>query len=70
MKTADIRNMSDEEIRSRIDDTRQELMNLRFQVVTGQLTDTSRLKRVRRQIAQLETILHEREMVRAEEGEA
>ncbi len=70
MKTADIRNMSDEEIRSRIDDTRQELMNLRFQVVTGQLTDTSRLKRVRRQIAQLETILHEREMDRAKEGEA
>ncbi len=70
MKTAEIRNMSDEEVRSRIDDTRQELMNLRFQVVTGQLTDTSRLKRVRRQIAQLETILHEREMVRAEEGEA
>ena len=53
MKTAEIRNMSDEEIRSRIDDTRQELMNLRFQVVTGQLTDTSRLKSVRRQIAQI-----------------
>ena len=70
MKTAEIRNMSDEEIRSRIDDTRQELMNLRFQVVTGQLTDTSRLKRVRRQIAQLETILHERELARAQEGEA
>jgi large subunit ribosomal protein L29 len=70
MKTADIRNMSDEEIRSRIDDTRQELMNFRFQVVTGQLTDTSRFKRVRRQIAQLETILHERELVRAQEGEA
>jgi large subunit ribosomal protein L29 len=70
MKTAEIRNMSDEEIRSRIDDTRQELMNLRFQVVTGQLTDTSRLKSVRRQIAQLETILRERELVRAKEGEA
>ena len=70
MKTADIRNMSDEEIRSRIDDTRQELMNFRFQVVTGQLTDTSRLKRVRRQIAQLETILHERELQRVREGEA
>ena len=70
MKTADIRNMSDEEIRSRIDDTRQELMNLRFQVVTGQLTDTSRLKRVRRQVAQLETILHERELELAKEGEA
>lgn len=70
MKTAEIRNMSVDEIRSRIDDTRQELMNLRFQVVTGQLTDTSRLKRVRRQVAQLETILHERVMVRTKEGEA
>jgi len=69
MKTADIRNMSDEEIRSRIDDTRQELMNLRFQVITGQLTDTSRLRKVRRQVAQLETIFHERELAKAREGE-
>lgn len=69
MKTAEIRNMSDEEIQSRIDDTRQELMNLRFQVVTGQLTDTSRLKRVRRQIAQLETIFHERVLSINREGE-
>lgn len=69
MKTADIRNMSDEEITSRIEDTRQELMNFRFQIVSGQLTDTSRLKRVRRQIAQLETILHERILTNAREGE-
>jgi large subunit ribosomal protein L29 len=69
MKSAEIRNMSDEEIQSRIDDTRQELMNLRFQVVTGQLTDTSRLKRVRRQIAQLETIFHERVLSINREGE-
>ncbi len=69
MKTAEIRNMSDEEIKSRIEDTRQELMNFRFQIVSGQLTDTSRLKRVRRQIAQLETILHERILTSAREGE-
>lgn len=69
MKTADIRNMSDEEITSRIEDTRQELMNFRFQIVSGQLTDTSRLKRVRRQIAQLETILHERILTNVREGE-
>ena len=62
--------MNLEEIRSRIDDTRHELLNLRFQVITGQLTDTSRLKIVRRQIAQLETILHEREIERTTEGEA
>lgn len=69
MKTADIRSMSDEEIRSRIDDTRQELMNLRFQIVSGQQTDTSRLKRVRRQVAQLVTILHERGLDTEREGE-
>jgi large subunit ribosomal protein L29 len=42
-------------------------MNLRFQVITGQLTDTSRLKQSRRLIAQFETLLREREL--AEEGE-
>jgi large subunit ribosomal protein L29 len=69
MKSAEIRNMSDEEIRSRIEDTREELMNLRFRVVTGQLTDTSQLKVVRRLVARLETILHERELVQEREGE-
>ena len=42
-------------------------MNLRFQVVSGQLTDTSRLKQSRRLIAQYETILHEVELA-VEEG--
>lgn len=59
MKTSEIRALSVEEIRNRLNDTRHELMNLRFQVVTGQLTDTSRLKSIRRDIARLETILTE-----------
>jgi large subunit ribosomal protein L29 len=42
-------------------DSRQELMNMRFQMVTGQLTDTSRFKITRRLIARLETILAQRE---------
>jgi large subunit ribosomal protein L29 len=45
-------------------------MNLRFQIVTGQLTDTSRLKITRRLIAQFETILSERENAAAKEGVA
>jgi large subunit ribosomal protein L29 len=45
-------------------------MNLRFQVVTGQLTDTSRLKTVRRQIAVYETILREHETADTKEGAA
>ncbi len=69
MKSSEIRIMSIDEIRSRLADTRNELMNLRFQTVTGQLTDTSRLKQVRRDIARLETILTERLSAEALEGE-
>jgi large subunit ribosomal protein L29 len=43
-------------------------MNFRFQLVTGQLTDTSRLKTTRRQIALYETILREREQGKKLEG--
>lgn len=67
MKTSEMRNMSLEELKSKLDDARHELMNLRFQTVTGQLTDTSRLKITRRLIAQYETILREREEA-AKEG--
>jgi len=44
-------------------------MNLRFQTVTGQLTDTSRLKKTRRIIARMETVLRERELEIRQEGE-
>lgn len=62
MKTSEIRLLSTEEIKTKLTDARNELMNFRFQVVTGQLTDTSRLKITRRQIAVYETILREREL--------
>ena len=68
MKTAEIRLMSTEELKTKLTDTRNELMNLRFQVVTGQQTDTSRLKSVRRQVAVYETILRERELGIKPEG--
>lgn len=61
MKSAEIRDLSTEEIKSKLTDTREELMNLRFQQVMGQLTDTSRLRHVRRDVARLQTILTERE---------
>jgi large subunit ribosomal protein L29 len=69
MNPTEVRLLSDEEIKTRIGDTRQELMNLRFQIVTGQQIDTSRLKIVRRQVALLETILRERELAEMREGE-
>jgi large subunit ribosomal protein L29 len=60
MKTSELRLLSDQEVETKLTDTRNELMNLRFQIVMGQQTDTSRLKATRRQIAQFETIISER----------
>jgi large subunit ribosomal protein L29 len=68
MKLEEIRLKSTEELKALLADTRHEYMNLRFQTVTGQLTDTSRLKQTRRQIATLETILRERELGITREG--
>lgn len=61
MKTSEIRLLETAQIVNKLADSRNELMNLRFQMVMGQLTDTSRLKQMRRQIALLETIITERE---------
>ncbi len=66
MKSAEVRLLSTDELRTKLSDAREELMNLRFQVITGQLTDTSRLKANRRLIARYETLIREREL--AEEG--
>lgn len=59
MKPQEIRKLSIDELKAKLSDTREELMKLRFQQVTGQLTDTSRLRILRRDIARMETILNE-----------
>lgn len=59
MKAKEIRALSASEITAKIADTREELMKLRFQQVTGQLTDTSRLRALKRDVARMETILAE-----------
>jgi large subunit ribosomal protein L29 len=69
MKTTEIRELSVEQVRTKLADTREELMKLRFQQVTGQLTDFSRLRILRRDVARMETILHESERAAAAKGE-
>ena len=66
MKSSEIRELSVEQIKTKLADTREELMKLRYQQVTGQLTDTSRLKILRRDIARMETILKETERAAVE----
>jgi len=70
MKPVEIRKMSVEEIRVKLSDSREELMKLRFQQVTGQLTDPNHLRLLRRDIARLETILNEPKQTAVQEGEA
>jgi large subunit ribosomal protein L29 len=68
-KTSELRNLQAGEMERKLADAREELMKLRFQQVTGQLTDTSRLRILRREIARMQTIL--REQPKSEtEGEA
>lgn len=70
VKSSALRNMKPGEIETKLTDAREELMKLRFQRVTGQLTDTSRLKILKRDIARMMTILQEQEKFEAVEGEA
>ena len=68
MKPSAIRDLKTEEIETKLAEAREELMNLRFQQVSGQLTDSSRLRALRRDVARMMTIVHERAAV--VEGEA
>lgn len=69
MKADEIRVLSTEEILANVDDAKEELMNLRFQLATGELTDHTRLSYTRKLIARYYTILNEREIEEELEGE-
>lgn len=62
MKASEIRSMSNAELGKQLDDSYQELFNLRFQRVAGQITNTARFGDVRRQVARIKTVLREREL--------
>jgi large subunit ribosomal protein L29 len=61
-KAAELRELPDEELVSRIESSKEELFNLRFQLATGQLDNPSRLKEVRHEVARIATVLREREL--------
>jgi large subunit ribosomal protein L29 len=61
-KTAELRELPDEELVARIESAKEELFNLRFQLATGQLDNTARLKELKRDVARAATLLREREL--------
>jgi large subunit ribosomal protein L29 len=69
VKPSALRNMSSGEIETKLADAREEMMKLRFQQVTGQLTDSSRLHILKRDIARMLTILREQGTTETVEGE-
>ena len=69
VKTSKLRDIQTGEIETKLSDSREELMKLRFQAVTGQVTDTSRLRILRREIARMQTILREPPLAEAAKGE-
>lgn len=58
----ELRQMSNDKLEERLEDAREEMFNLRFQQASAQLENTTRLREVRREIAQLETVLHMRQL--------
>jgi large subunit ribosomal protein L29 len=68
-KGAELRDADETELENRLAEAKQELFNLRFQIVTGQLDNSARLKDVRRDIARILTVLREKEIEAAEAGE-
>ncbi len=65
MQAHELRELTEEELRLRLQETRRELFNLRQQWYAGSLEDRNRLRAVRKDIARIMTILRERELVAA-----
>ena len=58
----ELRGLTDEELITKLRESKEELFNLRFQTATGQLTNNHRLRTVRQEIARTYTVLREREL--------
>ncbi len=61
-RAVELRELPDDELYVRIESAKEELFNLRFQLATGQLDNTARLKELRHDVARLATVLREREI--------
>ncbi len=70
MTATELRELPDDELRQKFSEGKEELFNLRFQVVTGQLDNPQRIKEVKREIARVLTVMREREIAATRENEA
>lgn len=62
MSVQELRSLTNADLANKLDDAYQEMFNLRFQKATGKLTNTARVRIVRKEIARMKTLLREREL--------
>ena len=62
MQAKELKSLTSEELMSKLNDFKSELFSLRFQLATGQLENTARIKMVKKDIARVKTILAERKL--------
>jgi len=62
MKAKEIRDLTTAEIEENVQSLKEELFNLRFQLATGQLENTARIREVRKSIARMKTTIRQREL--------
>ena len=67
-KGAAVRDLGDAELVQRLAEAKEELFNLRFQLVTGQLDNHARIGQIRREVARINTVMREREITAHEAG--
>jgi len=60
MPVNDLRSMSPDDLAAELYDTRRELMNLRFRAATMQLSNVNEIRRVKKRVAQILTVMRER----------
>ena len=65
MKKNDLQHATSAELNTKLEESYQELFNLRFQRTTGKLTNSARFGQVKKDIARIKTILHQRELAGA-----
>ena len=62
MRLSEIKQLTTDELKTRVTDSRDSLFRLRFQLNSGQLTDYMKIRQSKREIAQFKTIIREREL--------
>jgi large subunit ribosomal protein L29 len=69
-KPHEYRDMADEELEQKLAEVKEELFNLRFQLVTGQLDNPMRIKVMRKEVARILSVMRERELAVLESATA